>query len=201
MLQFCDTAGRTQTIKTTDEHPFWSHDQARYVLASELSLGAKVVGPNEEVQTLIASNREEFDRGIVVYNFRVSEYHTYFVSEEIDAVPILVHNATYKKGASNNEPKGGTYKLKADNGDVKRTGTTNDLRRRKNELGRNPETKDLKFEIDKRSDDYAARRGREEIIYNQHPEALKENGGLNKQRAIDPNNERIKEYRRKGKKL
>lgn len=59
----------------------------------------------------------------------------------------------------------------------------------------------LEFEVDKRSDDYAARRGREEIIHNRHPEALKENGGLNKQRAIDPKNKRIEEYRKKGKEL
>ena len=131
----------------------------------------------------------------------MSEYHTYFVSEAVDTVPLLVHNARYKKLASTEEARGETYKLIDDQDNVRRTGQTKDLARRKNELGRNPETKDLKFEIDKRSDDYAARRGREEIIYNKHPEALKENGGLNKQRAIDPNNERIKEYRRKGKKL
>ena len=98
---------RSQTIKTTDEHPFWSHDQARYVLASELALGAEVVGPNEEIQTLTASNREEFGRGNLVYNFRVSEYHTYYVSEEVDATPLLVHNAKYSRNdvaSSSNGP-------------------------------------------------------------------------------------------------
>ncbi len=201
VLEFRDATGRTQTIKTTDEHPFWSLDQARYVLASELSLGARVVGPNEETQTLIASNREEFDRGILVYNFRVAQYHTYYVSEAVDATPLLVHNARYKKSASNEEASGGTYKLKDDNDSVKRTGTTKNLKQREGQLNRHPETKDLNFEVDRRSDDYAGRRGREEIIYRQHPEALKENGGLNKQRAIDPKNPRLEEYLRKGKKL
>ena len=98
ILEFRDASGGTQTIKTTDEHPFWSHDRARYVLASELNLGAQVVGPNEEIQTLIASNREEFGRGILVYNFRVAEYNTYYVSEAVDATPLLVHNAKYAKG-------------------------------------------------------------------------------------------------------
>ena len=43
VLEFRDATGRTQPIKTTDEHPFWSDDQAKYVLASELSLAARVV--------------------------------------------------------------------------------------------------------------------------------------------------------------
>ena len=200
VLEFRDSAGRTQIIKTTDEHPFWSHDQARYILASELTIGTTVAGPNEEVQTLIASNHE-FDRGVLVYNFRVAEYQTYYVSETVDATPLLVHNARYKTLASNEEAKGGTYKLIDSNRKVKRTGHTKDLKRRKDEHGRNPETIDLKFKIDRRSDDYAARRGREEIIYNQHPEALKETGGLNKQRPINPKNPEIDKYRREGKKL
>ena len=33
--------------------------------------------------------------GIPVYNFRVAEFHTYFVSATADLSPLLVHNADY----------------------------------------------------------------------------------------------------------
>jgi len=46
-----------------------------------------------------------------------------------------------------------------------RAGRTKDLARREKELGRNHP--DLEFKVDKRTDDYAQQRGREEIIYNQ----------------------------------
>jgi hypothetical protein len=59
---------------------------------------------------------------------------------------------------------GGTYKLKDVDGNVKRTGQTDDLKRCEGQHASKPETKDLEFEVDKRSDSYPARRGREQII-------------------------------------
>ncbi|CAN97847.1 hypothetical carbohydrate-binding protein, Rhs family [Sorangium cellulosum So ce56] len=93
--------------------------------------------------------------------------------------------------------RGGTYKLRdPETGQVRRTGRTSDLRRREAEHGRNPETKDLEFEIDRRTDNYPAQRGREQRIYDQHPEA-----DLNRRRPISPTNARRDEYLREGDKL
>ncbi|MGK3998679.1 RHS repeat domain-containing protein [Sorangium sp. So ce1024] len=94
-------------------------------------------------------------------------------------------------------PKGGTYKLRdPETGQVRRTGRTNDLRRREGEHGRDPETKDLEFEVDRRTDSYPAQRGREQRIYDQHPEA-----DMNRRRPISPTNPRREEYLRLGDKL
>ncbi|MDB5342830.1 MAG: tandem-95 repeat protein [Schlesneria sp.] len=98
VLTFTDSSGATHTLKTTDEHPFWIGGQNRFVNASELELGDAVVGPLEEMQVLTGSSREMHLFGIPVYNFRVAEFHTYFVSATADFSPLLVHNATYVDG-------------------------------------------------------------------------------------------------------
>ena len=100
-------------------------------------------------------------------------------------------------GAGPPAAKGGTYKLKdPETGAVRRTGRTNDLARREGEHGRAPETRDLDFEVDKRTDSYAAQRGREQRIWEQHPEA-----DLNRKQPIDPKNPWREEYLREGDKL
>ena len=114
VLEFRDAVGSNQTIKTTDEHPIWSHDQAKYILANALAVGANVIGPNGELQTLVDSRREEFTQGTPVYNFRVSEYQTYYVAQNIDGTPLLVHNA--RCGAGANSTNNGS--LKAKSGDL-----------------------------------------------------------------------------------
>jgi RHS repeat-associated protein len=99
-------------------------------------------------------------------------------------------------------PRGGTYKLRdPETKQVRRTGRTKDLNRREGEHARGEETKDLDFEVDRRSDDPAAQRGREQIIYDEHPEAQKANGGLNKARPIDPKNKKRDHYMQKGREL
>lgn len=93
--------------------------------------------------------------------------------------------------------KGGTYKLRdPETGQVRRTGKTNDLDRRQTEHARGKETKDLDFEIDRRTGNEAARRGREQRIYDQHPEA-----DLNKRRPISPDNPKRDYYLDEGDKL
>ena len=49
-----------------------------------------------------------------------------------------------------------------------RTGRTNDLNRRRGEHARDQATKDLRFEIDRRTDNYAQQRGREQIIHDRY---------------------------------
>ncbi|MBT3785709.1 hypothetical protein HOF92_12090 [bacterium] len=86
-------------------------------------------------------------------------------------------------------------------GEIKRTGKTNNLDRRKTEHARGEDTKDLEYEVDKISNDPDARTGREQIIYDQNPQAQSKNGGLNKRRPIGPNNRRRDELMEAGKGL
>ncbi|MDF1743640.1 MAG: hypothetical protein P1V19_08085 [Gimesia sp.] len=97
--------------------------------------------------------------------------------------------------------KGGTYKLLDSNGKVVRTGRTKNLVARKKAHSYNSDTKGLKFKTDRRTDDYAAQRGREQIIYDRHPEARLENGGLNKIRAIRANHLLLEKYLGAGREL
>ena len=60
-------------------------------------------------------------------------------------------------------------------------------------MARHPETRDLDFEVDRMTDSYPAQRGREQRIYDAHPEA-----DLNRQRPISPTNPRRSEHLRAG---
>ena len=102
---------------------------------------------------------------------------------------------------SNIVTKGGTYKLRDADGIVQRTGKSNDLNRRRREHARHQDTKDLDFEVDRRTDNPLAQRGREQIIYDQNPQAQAKNGGLNKRRPISPTNKKRNKYMKAGEKL
>jgi RHS repeat-associated protein len=116
-------------------------------------------------------------------------------------------SSVVKAGAETTEAdakaaKGGTYKLvDKETDEVKRTGRSNDLDRRRTEHANAEETKDLEFKVDRKTDDYAEQRGREQIIYEEHPEAQLKNGGLNKQQPISPTNPNKPDYMEAGKKL
>ncbi|QDT66003.1 hypothetical protein V22_32670 [Calycomorphotria hydatis] len=86
-----------QEFETTDEHPFWSVDREEWIEAGNLKLGERLAGPNGEIHYLVLSLREEHPEGIPVYNFKVADAHTYFVSapNAPDGMPVLVHNADY----------------------------------------------------------------------------------------------------------
>ena len=95
--------------------------------------------------------------------------------------------------------KGGTYVLKNAEGTVVKTGRTKDLARREAEHGR--KHPDTTFQVDKRTDDYAAQRGREQDLHDAHPTAHKDNGGLDRINGISPTNPRREEYLKAGRKL
>ncbi|MFN8707564.1 MAG: polymorphic toxin-type HINT domain-containing protein, partial [Planctomyces sp.] len=92
-LTFETPDGTQQTLSTTDEHPFWSVTAEEFVEAGSLIVGHFVTGPNGETQTLVSSVREEFPEGVPVFNFQVTDYHTYFVAASADKPVMLVHNA------------------------------------------------------------------------------------------------------------
>jgi hypothetical protein len=94
-LTFRSADGSTQTLKTTDEHPFWSVTDNAWIDASNLKPGTKVASPAGELQTLAKTHRTEHPEGIPVFNFQVEDSHTYFVATDTAFAPLLVHNANY----------------------------------------------------------------------------------------------------------
>jgi RHS repeat-associated protein len=74
-------------IETTDNHPFWV-DGRGWVFADELKVGDKLQRADGSNLTI---DRVEFvllDEPVMVYNFTVADYHTYYVTD----IGIWVHN-------------------------------------------------------------------------------------------------------------
>jgi hypothetical protein len=86
------------------------------------------------------------------------------------------------------EARGGTYLLRDAEGNVARTGRTNDLLRREAEHARDPALKDLDFEPVHRTDVYNEQRGLEQLLHDTY------NPPLNKVRPISPNNPNLQKY-------
>lgn len=88
-----DADGQQQTIRVTDEHPFYVQGtgwtKARSLVPSDLSIG--VFG---DVSIVIENIGESQPEGIAVYNLEVGRAHTYFIRAERSlAEPVWVHNA------------------------------------------------------------------------------------------------------------
>lgn len=122
VLTFIDDRGQSQTLQTTNEHPFWDAGQGVFVAASKLDIGAQVVGPTGEQQRLTASRYEAHPEGVKVFNFQVEGYHTYYVAEPPSAdcslisgmaKAILVHNdcESYAKRVLRKPPQGVVFKM------------------------------------------------------------------------------------------
>ncbi|MFV2070986.1 MAG: polymorphic toxin-type HINT domain-containing protein, partial [Pirellulales bacterium] len=101
ILEFLGVDGTSQTLETTDEHPFWSVSASQFVPAGRLATGDQFVGPAGQLQTLAATRREDHPEGVPVYNIEVDGMHTYFVAAHgTRAPPVLVHNKAPKTGAT-----------------------------------------------------------------------------------------------------
>ncbi|QDU09048.1 polymorphic toxin-type HINT domain-containing protein [Gimesia aquarii] len=85
--------GSTQTIKTTNEHPFWSTAARDYVEAKHLKPGTKLQGANGHFITVKSTRYEPHPEGITVYNVEVKGPHNYFVAANgYRGPPVLAHN-------------------------------------------------------------------------------------------------------------
>jgi hypothetical protein len=108
VLEFADASGRTQTLRTTPEHPFWAVNHHEFRPAGRLQPGDTFISPDGQLQTLTATESESHPDGVFVYNFTVDIAHTYFVSATKDDQPLLVHNANCATNAgpqsSSNKP-------------------------------------------------------------------------------------------------
>lgn len=86
--------GSTQTIKTTDEHPFWVPAADEYVEAKHLTPGTKLTGANGHFITVTSTRHEPHPEGVTVYNVEVDGFHNYFVAANgYRGPPVLAHNA------------------------------------------------------------------------------------------------------------
>jgi hypothetical protein len=82
-----------QVIRTTDEHPFWVDGQG-WTAARDLVAGDRILGRDGETATV----EEVFATGVweTVYNFRVAEYHTYFIGGEHWGFALWAHNQCFR---------------------------------------------------------------------------------------------------------
>jgi hypothetical protein len=78
-----------QVVRTTDEHPFWV-ERRGWTATKNLLAGDRILGRTGETAVV----EEVFATGLweTVYNFRVAEYHTYFVGEESWGFAVWAHN-------------------------------------------------------------------------------------------------------------
>jgi hypothetical protein len=87
------SSGKLQTLHTTPEHPVYINSRG-WVGAAETPVGDEIAEPSGATASVIASRREKYPDGILVYNFEVRGTHTYYVREAgSQAEPLWVHNA------------------------------------------------------------------------------------------------------------
>jgi len=65
----------TQTIETTDEHPFWVSQRGDWIKAKELNLGDQFDDASGGNAVLVASEYEPHPEGIAVFNFEDFQDH------------------------------------------------------------------------------------------------------------------------------
>lgn len=80
-----------EEIITTVDHPFWVKGKG-FVPATCLVIGSELINDKGDIVYVENIFREKNNDGVEVYNFKVEDYHTYYVGENC----ILVHNANYK---------------------------------------------------------------------------------------------------------
>ncbi|MFT3788420.1 MAG: polymorphic toxin-type HINT domain-containing protein [Tepidisphaeraceae bacterium] len=94
VIEYVDSAGHTERIETTDNHPFWVEGTG-WVEAGKLTVGAELDAPDSSAWSVTASTRIEHPEGVTVYNMTVSGDHTYFVADAETNISdaVWVHNA------------------------------------------------------------------------------------------------------------
>ena len=82
--------GKTETLTTTPEHPFFVKEKDHFMEAQALKPGDTFVLANGKTATLtlISAERAPPGKTTTVYNFEVEDFHTYFVGE----AKVWVHN-------------------------------------------------------------------------------------------------------------
>ncbi|WP_230195997.1 polymorphic toxin-type HINT domain-containing protein [Streptomyces coriariae] len=86
--------GRTSTLHTTSDHPFWNESLRTWTPASDLQRG-HLLSTTVDTHAQVIDVTERPGSGDM-YNLTVDDLHTYYVLA--DATPILVHNACGPSG-------------------------------------------------------------------------------------------------------
>ena len=86
--------GQVETIRTTNEHPFW-REGSGWTGAGGLVAGDRVDLLDGRDATVTATERIAHPEGVTVYNFEVEGDHTYFVADADGSFnsAVWVHNA------------------------------------------------------------------------------------------------------------
>ena len=74
-------------IETTPVHPFWVDGE--WVAAKDLREGDELTLADGSTAIITKTYGEQLDEPVIVYNFEVSDFHTYYVTDN----GVLVHNA------------------------------------------------------------------------------------------------------------
>ena len=77
-----------EEIQTTPVHPFWVENQ--WVAAKDLETGDVLTLADGTTATVTKTYGEQLEQPAIVYNFEVSEFHTYYVTD----TGVLVHNVS-----------------------------------------------------------------------------------------------------------
>lgn len=77
-----------EEIETTPVHPFWVVDE--WVSAKDLEAGDILTLADGTTASVTDTYGEQLDEPVIVYNFEVSDFHTYYVTD----TGVLVHNAS-----------------------------------------------------------------------------------------------------------
>ncbi|MEZ6143367.1 MAG: polymorphic toxin-type HINT domain-containing protein [Zavarzinella sp.] len=93
---------RGQIIRTTAEHPFYVKDQG-WVPAKLLQPGDLLQSEDQYLPLEGVADSGEVE---TVYNFCISDYHTYFVGDPTWGFSDWAHNAKYIDGNWHNRPDG-----------------------------------------------------------------------------------------------
>jgi RHS repeat-associated protein len=79
----------SETITTTEDHPFWNHTDQQWQPANALDVGDQLVGVNDNYVTVVGTDYSSA-RITTAHNLTVADLHTYFVVA--GSSPVLVHN-------------------------------------------------------------------------------------------------------------
>ena len=75
-----------EEIQTTPVHPFWVEDQ--WVAAKDLEVGDIPTLADGSTAPITKTYGEQLDEPVIVYNFEVADFHTYYFTD----TGVLVHN-------------------------------------------------------------------------------------------------------------
>lgn len=91
---------RGRTIGTTAEHPIYVVERNDFVAAGEIEIGETFISHDGQLVQLAGVNNT--GRQKTVYNFRIADFHTYFVGGKEWGFSVWVHNTYDVKQAAKN---------------------------------------------------------------------------------------------------